>query len=118
MDEKQAILNLYNRMQKAMIEKDLETLNQIVLDGTKFVHMSGRVQTKQEFFEEIANGTLNYYKTELKDVKITVNDNSATLACTAYLTAKVYGMSGTFPMNVNANFIKINGSWYYTNKTR
>ena len=115
MDEKQKILDLYNQMQKTMIEKDIETLNKIVLDGTKFVHMSGKEQTKQEFFEEIANGTLNYYKTELNNVKIAINDNSAILSCTAYLTAKVYGMSGTFPMNVNAHFTKIKNRWFYSN---
>ena len=75
MDEKQKILDLYNQMQKAMIEKDIETLNKIVLDGTEFVHMSGKTQTKQEFFGEIADGTLNYYKTELKNVKITIDKN-------------------------------------------
>ena len=113
--EEYKVLEVYNKMQKAMIEKDFTTLNEIVLDGTKFVHMSGKTQTKQEFFDEIADGTLNYYKTELKNVKITVDENTATLFCTVYLTAKVYGMSGTFPMNVNAHFTKIKNKWFYSN---
>lgn len=48
--EEDKVLEVYNKMQKAMIEKDFTTLNEIVLDGTKFVHMSGKTQTKQEFF--------------------------------------------------------------------
>ena len=74
-----------------------------------------KLKQNKSFFDEIADGTLKYYKTELKNVKITVDGNTATLSCTAYLTAKVYGMSGTFPMNVNAHFTKIKNKRFYSN---
>ena len=41
--------------------------------------MNGKTQTKQEFFEEIRNGTLNYFKSTLKDEVITVSGNKANI---------------------------------------
>ena len=59
--EKEAVLQKFEQMQQAMIDKDMKTLIRIVKEGTLFTHMSGKTQTKAEFFEEIANGTLNYF---------------------------------------------------------
>ncbi len=44
------VLNRYKEMQQAMIDKDIDKLNKIVKDGTTFTHMSGKNQTKEEYF--------------------------------------------------------------------
>ena len=44
-----------------MIDKDIDTLNDLVTADKTFTHMSGKVQTKEQFFGEIEDGTLNYY---------------------------------------------------------
>ena len=59
--EKEEVKKAYIEIQNAMINKDMETLNKMVKDDKKYVHMDGKVQTKEEFFEEIRNGTFNYY---------------------------------------------------------
>lgn len=114
--EKEAVLQKFEQMQQAMIDKDMKTLNRIVKEGTLFTHMSGKTQTKAEFFEEIANGTLNYFKYEIKNPVIIVKGNYATLNAVTTLTAKVYGISGTWSLNTNASFEKIDGEWVYCNK--
>jgi len=50
--EQTAILDTYKRVQQAMIDKDIETLDELYLDGATFRHMSGKVQIKEEFFGE------------------------------------------------------------------
>ncbi len=59
--EQEEVRNAFVEMQNAMIKKDFDALNQMVKDDKKYVHMDGKTQTKQEFFEEIRNGTLNYF---------------------------------------------------------
>lgn len=115
-NEEDAVLGRYEEMQKAMIDKDMNKLDEIVKDGTTFTHMSGRTQTKGEYFEEIRNGTLNYFEYEIDNPIITVNGDKATLQATVSLTAKVYGTSGTWPLNVTAYFEKNNDKWIYRNK--
>ena len=113
--EEETILNRYKEMQQAMIDKDIDKLNEIVLDGTTFTHMSGKTQTKQEYFNEIKDGTLNYYRSDIDSPEVTIDGNIATLKANVTLTARVYGASGSWTLPVNAHFEKINGTWYYGN---
>ena len=105
------VLAAYKAIQQAMIDKDIEALDRLYRDGTTFTHMSGKVQTKAEFFGEIADGTLNYFAYDIHDPQITVNGDEATLTASVTLTAKVYGASGSWTLPVNARFTKTDGQW-------
>lgn len=115
MNEEDKVLAAYKTMQQAMIDKNIDTLNHIVKDGTTFTHMSGKTQSKDEYFGEIADGTLNYFKYKISGCNITFNGSNATLSADVTLTAKVYGISGSWTLPVNAHFEKINDEWIYTN---
>ena len=114
-NEEEKVLAVYKSMQQAIIDKDIDALDRIVKDGTTFTHMSGKTQTKEEYFGEIADGTLNYYRYKIENGKINVSGNTATLSADVTLTAKVYGTSGSWTLPVNAHFEKINNEWIYTN---
>ena len=105
------VLAAYEAIQQAMIDKDVEALDRLYQDGTTFTHMSGKVQTKAEFFGEIADGTLNYYAYNIQNLHITVNGDEAVLTASVTLTAKVYGASGSWTLPVNAHFTRIDGQW-------
>ena len=113
--EEAQVLATYEAIQQAMIDKDIDTLDRLYLDGTTFTHMSGKTQTKDEFFGEIADGTLNYFAYDIQHPQITVDGDEATLSASVALTAKVYGASGTWTLPVNAHFTKIDGQWYAHN---
>ena len=115
MNEKDRILAVYQTMQQAMIDKDIYTLDRVVKDGTIFTHMSGKKQTKAEYLGEIADGTLNYYRYRINNLDINVDGEKALLTAKVTLTAKVYGISGSWTLPVNAHFEKINNDWLYTN---
>ena len=107
-NEEEKVLAAHEAMQQAMIDKDIDKLDRIVKDGTTFTHMSGKTQTKEEYFGEIADGTLNYYRYKIENGKINVSGNTATLSADVTLTAKVYGKSGACKLPVNAHIEKIN----------
>ena len=113
--EKEEVKKAYIEIQNAMINKDMETLNKMVKDDKKYVHMDGKTQTKEEFFEEIKNGTLNYFNSVLKNEVITVTGNKANIKGNTTLKAKVYGMEGEWTLPTDANFEKINGKWIFCN---
>ncbi len=102
------------RMQQAMIDKDIETMFSLIRRQT-FTHMSGKKQTKEEFFGEIEDGTLNYYQYEIHDPVVTVNGDTATLTADTTLTAKVYGISGRWTLATEAHFVRIDGEWIQCN---
>lgn len=115
-NEEENVLNRYKEMQQAMVDKDIDKLNKIVKDGTIFTHMSGRTQTKEEYFEDIRSGALDYQSYTIENPKITIEGNKAILKARVTLTAKAYGAQGSYPFNISAYFEKVDGQWLYTNK--
>lgn len=113
--EQKAVLAAFERMQQAMIDKDVETMLSLVTEDKTFTHMSGKKQTKEEFFGEIADGTLNYYQYEIHNPVVTVNGDTATLTADTTLTAKVYGMSGRWTLATEAHFVRVEGEWIQCN---
>lgn len=115
-NEEKEVLAAYEKMQQAMIDKNLEMMRSLVTEDKTFTHMSGRTQTREEFFAEIMNGTLNYYRSEIRDPVVTVENDRANLKASVTLTAMVYGMSGSWTLHTDTNFRKINHRWIQCNK--
>lgn len=113
--EEEKILSAFEQMQQAMIDKDAAKMRSLVAEDKTFTHMSGKKQTKEEYFEEILNGTLNYYGYEIHDLKISVNGDKAILKANVRLKAKVYGMSGSWTVPVHTNYKKTNCAWIQCN---
>lgn len=105
------VLETYQRFQRAMIDKDIPALYDLVTADKTFTHMSGRKQTKEQFFGEIEDGTLSYFKSVIHDPIITVEGDSANLKAQTTLTARVYGMFGTWTLPTDQNFCRIDGNW-------
>ena len=101
--EQKAVLASFERFQQAMIDKDVETLNSLVTSDKTFTHMSGKKQTREEFFGEIRNGVLNYYRYQIHSPIVTVNGDTATLTASTTLTAMVYGISGSWTLSTDAH---------------
>ena len=115
-NEEEIVLSRYKEMQQAMVDKDIDKLNRIVKDGTTFTHMSGKTQTKEEYFEDIKTGALDYQSYTIENSRISIEGNKAILKARLILTANAYGAQGTYPFNVSAYFEKVDGEWLYTNK--
>ena len=113
--EEQRVIARYQAVQQAMIDRDIDTLDAIILDGTTFTHMSGKTQTKDEYFADIRDGRLNYQSYTMTGAKVVIDGNDATLTCRVVLTANAYGAQGSWPFNVTARLVRIDGEWYMTN---
>lgn len=116
-NEEEIVLNRYKEMEQAMIDKDIDKLQSIVEDGTTFTHMSGKTQTKEEYFEDIRSGALDYQSYTIENPKVTIEGNKAILKARVTLTANAYGAQGSYPFNITVYFEKVDGEWLYTNKS-
>ena len=115
-NEENIILNRYKEMQQAMVDKDIDRLNKIVKDGTIFTHMSGKTQTKEEYFEDIRTEALDYQSYTIENPSVSIDGNKAILKARVTLTANAYGAQGSYPFNVSAYFEKVDKEWLYRNK--
>ena len=115
-NEEEIVLNRYKEMLQAMVDKDIDKLNRIVKDETTFTHMSGKTQSKAEYFEDIRSGALDYQSYTIENSSISIEGNKAILKARVTLTANAYGAQGSYPFNVSAYFEKVDKEWLYRNK--
>ena len=110
-DEEQNVYASYVAINTAMIKKDKAAMERYFDKNLTFTHMSGKKQTREEFIGEIMDGTLNYFKVDTKDYSINVDGDTAHMKVTHTLTAKVYGISGSWTMSGENTYKKRDGIW-------
>ena len=106
------VLNKFKEFQQAIIDKDAKTLNFIMSEDYTLTHMSGKIQTKKEYIEDIANGVLNYYHSTIIDpIIVILEEKYAKLNADVELDAKVYGIKGTWTLNTEILMEKNENIW-------
>ncbi len=101
---------------QAMTEADIDTMRQIVSEDMIFTHMSGRTQTREEYFADVADGSLTYYAIGMENPVVEVDGDLALVAYTSALTANAYGARGTFRMKGTHYYRRIDGEWIAINR--
>ncbi|WP_258759635.1 nuclear transport factor 2 family protein [Cytobacillus firmus] len=113
--DKQKILAVFNRINDAMVNKDIKTLNNILGDDYVSIHMTGYRQSKQEWLEQIENEEMKYFKTMPQKTTITIDGNTAILICDTKIDARIYGYRNTWSMKTEMHFEKRGDNWYPLN---
>ncbi len=115
-DDELSALYQAARYCQAMTEADVETMRQIVSEDMTFTHMSGMKQTREEYFADVADGSLTYYAIGMENPVVAVDGGLATVTYTSALTANAYGAQGTFRMKGTHYYQRINGEWIAVNR--
>ncbi len=101
---------------QAMTKADIDTMREIVSEDVTFTHMSGRTQTREEYFADVADGSLTYYAIGMENPVVEVDGDMATVTYTSVLTASAYGARGTFRMKGSHYYRRIDGEWIAVNR--
>ena len=101
---------------QAMTDKDIDTMREIVSEDMVFVHMSGMRQTREEYFADVADGSLSYYTIGMADPVIEIDGDHAIVTYTSILNANAYGARGTFRMKGSHHYENRDGAWIAVNK--
>ena len=114
--EELSVLYQAARYCQAMTDKDIDTMREIVSEDMIFVHMSGMRQNREEYFADVADGSLTYYTIGMADPVIEINGNHAIVTYTSILNANAYGARGTFRMKGIHHYENRDGAWIAVNK--
>ncbi len=114
--EELSVLYQAARYCQAMTEADIETMREIVSEDMVFVHMSGMRQTREEYFADVADGSLTYYTIGMADPVIEIDGDHAIVTYTSILNANAYGARGTFRMKGSHHYENRDGAWIAVNK--
>ncbi len=115
-EEELAVLYAQARYCQAMTEADIDTMRELVSEDMVFTHMSGRRQTREEYFADIVDGSLNYFTIGIADPVIKADGDKAQITFTSVLNANAYGARGTYRMKGTHYYELRDGSWIAVNK--
>ncbi len=91
MDERETIRELYRRYWEAMVAGDAETLRAMMAEDHHLRHMTGAVQTREEFLEGQRRGTFRYYEVQHDSIEVSLAGNTAVMTGRSRVLAAVYG---------------------------
>ena len=110
-EDVEQITSLYEELQQALIDKDMDKLNELLPDDYTAIHITGRRQTKEEWLADIANGEMNYY--EFIDMRYDLaNDgDEVVMTVSQRIRARIYGSEGTWSIPGERRFAQVDGQW-------
>ncbi len=101
---------------QAMTEADTDTLRDMIPEDAVFTHMSGKQQSREEYFADIENGNLKYFKIGIDSPVVETDGDSGTVTYTSVLDADAYGAKGVYRISGTHRFIKRDGKWFTDNQ--
>lgn len=110
-----AVLYAQARYCQAMTDADIDAMRELVSEDMIFTHMSGMQQTREEYFADVADGSLNYFTIGIENPVIEVNGDKAQITYTAVLNANAYGARGTYRMKCTHHYERNGSQWIAVN---
>ncbi len=107
------VKEVLDRYFDALVRGDRKTFESLVSERTTFTHMSGKVQTRDEYISDVCSKRLQYFHIDYKDLKIEVDKDSASISCMTILDANAYGAKGVYHMRGHFKLKKVNGNWMF-----
>ena len=113
--DERPVLYQQARYCQAMTEADTETMTEITSLDMIFTHMSGRQQTRKEYFADIADGNLQYFTIGIENPVVNINGSYASVSYTSVLNANAYGARGTYRIDGTHWYEKQDENWIACN---
>lgn len=107
----QEVYTVYKKLYEAMIERDTDTIDSLMMDGSVLVHMTGVRQPKREWLQAIEDESMKYYSTKEENIEIILKEKKATLVAQNKVDARIYGSRNTWPLELTMSMVKFEKDW-------
>jgi hypothetical protein len=109
--DNEMILQVYRKFYVYMVEKNTLALSVLLGDTFRLVHMTGYVQTKIEWLDQIDAETMRYYSSAEKDVSVSIDDDTAKIIGKNVVDARINGDRNIWGLRLEMELLKRNGIW-------
>lgn len=110
-DENLAVMAVVRQLAQLMIARDTVAMNKILDKNYTLTHMTGYVQSKSEWFDEVARESMKYYSAKEVNHTIKVNGNTAEVLTQDLVDARIWGSRHTWRLQQKMKLEKRNGTW-------
>lgn len=107
-----AVQAAYEAQRAAMVAGDADALAEQLADGFTLTHMTGYVQSRREWLDQVASGEMIYHS--MANVAITVMDAETpetVLTARTRTDATIWGSRGLWPLRLEIHFVHDGSTW-------
>lgn len=113
MEDERQLRELYREMWRALVAKDISTLEKIHADEFILTHMTGLNQSRAEYLRCVREGELNYFSAQEENILVDVGAKK--LVGQSRVTAAVFGGGRhTWRLQLAFDVEKRGGDWILT----
>jgi ketosteroid isomerase-like protein len=110
-DTGQMVIELDRKRMRAMAEKDVATLRDLLADDLIYTHSSARLDTKQSLIGAMESGATVYTAVEPSDVKAQVCGDAVVLTGMARISVTSNGKPNSFGVRFTDVYANRGGAW-------
>ena len=110
-DNQSKVIEVTRQLAQLMIEKDTVAMNKILDKDYTLTHMTGYVQPKAEWFNEVIKESMKYYSAEEVKNSVKINGNEAEVIAQNLVDASIWGNRNTWRLQQTMQLEKRNGKW-------
>lgn len=108
---KSQVLAVTRQLTQLMIDGDTIELNKILDASFTLTHITGYMQSKQEWFSEIASERMKYYSYKEVKTLVEINGNKATFTGQNILAARIWGSRNNWRLQQTMQLENRNERW-------
>lgn len=109
--EEQEVIAVTDTVTQWMIARDVSSLESLLDKNFTLTHITGYVQSKAEWLNEIKTESMKYYSFEPVSRKVNITGNTARVIQQNRLDARIWGSRNTWPLQQIFKLEKRNNQW-------
>jgi hypothetical protein len=109
------VLALTRKLTELMIDRNTADLDKILDVNFTLTHITGYVQSKNEWLNEVTSERMKYYAYEEVKTFVEVNGNKATFIGQNILDARIWGSRNKWPLQQTMQLENQNRNWIILN---
>lgn len=107
----QQVAQVVRQQVQGMIADDQELLKQVIAPDAQFTHVTGKVQSRDEWLEQIKRGRIHYYGSKEVLFQASVEGDKALVIMRNELDARIYGFRNVWQLQSRVELQKRNDQW-------
>ena len=107
----QQVAQVVRQQVQGMIADDQELLKQVIAPDAQFIHVTGKVQSRDEWLEQIKRGRIHYYGSKEVLFQASVEGDKALVIMRNELDARIYGFRNVWQLQSRVELQKRNDQW-------
>lgn len=113
--DEQAVSALVKQLSESMIKRDITTMTKILDKDFTLTHITGYVQPKAEWLNEVALESMKYYSVKEVNHKVKITGQVAEVTIQSLVDARIWGSRNTWRLQQKMRLEKRNEKWIILN---